>query len=67
MKKQAKFHGFKQVEVVKEKVSQVIAEKKILNNMDEIDEDIEFYENAIRLQKEKNEEEIRRLDREARK
>ena len=35
--------------------------------MDEIDEDIEFYENAIRLQKEKNEEEIRRLDREARK
>lgn len=67
MKKPAKFHGFKQVEVVKEKVSQVIAEKKILNNMDEIDEDIEFYENAIRLQKEKNEEEIRRLDREARK
>jgi len=67
VKKPVKFHGFKQVEVVKEKVGQVIAEKKILNNMDEIDEDIEFYENAIRLQKEKNEEEIRRLDREARK
>ena len=67
MKKQAKFHGFKQVEVAKEIVGHVIAEKKILNNMDEIDEDIEFYENAIRLQKEKNEEEIRRLDREARK
>ena len=67
MKKPAKFHGFKHAEVVKEVVGQVIAEKKILNNMDEIDEDIEFYENAIRLQKEKNEEEIKRLDREARK